>query len=167
MDLRSFPTFADVGEQELADFVGACVSVSLEPGEVLVEAGSEAHTLYLVTRGKVRVTVNSDRGDQELATLSAPCVIGEVEFLCGRPNSATVRAVEPAFAVAVPFEVLRHRLESGDEVARRAVWDLARVLATRLSDLGQRVTEIIREGAHPAASELQLLKQKLFTEWTV
>ncbi len=76
-------------------------------GETMMREGEPGATMFLVLRGRVRVSTRGAEGTVELAELGRGACVGEVSVLTGRPRTATVEALEDVDAVA--FE--RHRIE--------------------------------------------------------
>lgn len=63
--------------------------LTLAPGETLIEAGDAGGELYVLERGRLKVT----RDGVEIATISEPgALIGEMSVLLGDEHSASVRA---------------------------------------------------------------------------
>ena len=99
-------------------------------GDVVIRGGDSDRALLLLTKGTlaVRVAGSSD----EVKTIAAPTVIGEVAFLDGGPRSVTLVAVADGELQRLSmesFEVLGAR---HPEVARAVLLDLGRILAVRL-----------------------------------
>lgn len=66
---------------------------TLEPGDLLIEAGEAGGELYVLESGKLSVL----RDGVEIAVLSEPgAMIGEMSVLLGDDHSATVKALEPS-----------------------------------------------------------------------
>jgi len=70
--------------------------VSFDTGEVILEQGSAADSLYLIYSGKVRVFRSRDGKEQELATLVAGDYVGEMEMFTHHGRSANVTALVPS-----------------------------------------------------------------------
>jgi CRP/FNR family transcriptional regulator, cyclic AMP receptor protein len=67
----------------------------LKKGDVLFRKGDEGKTLYLVTRGKIKISVMSRLGDEvTLAIMSTGEFFGEMALLDGMPRSADAIALE-------------------------------------------------------------------------
>jgi CRP/FNR family transcriptional regulator, cyclic AMP receptor protein len=101
---------------------------SMEPGDVLIEAGTIDRTLWFLAEGSLRVL----DGDEHIKTIEAPSVVGEVAFLDGGPRTAALvaaSAVEIARFDAEGFGALK---DEDPELACRFALDLGRVAALRL-----------------------------------
>ncbi len=65
-----------------------------EAGEILVRQGEPSETAFLLEAGSVLVYAETSYGAVPLATLHAPCMIGEIGVLANLPRTASVRAAE-------------------------------------------------------------------------
>lgn len=67
----------------------------LHKGDILFRKGDEGTALYLVTRGKIKISVTSRLGDEmTLAVMSEGDFFGEMALLDGLPRSADAVALE-------------------------------------------------------------------------
>ena len=100
------------------------------PGNtVLVEQGDKNSNLYLVVTGEFAVET---RGEQ-IATLIAGDIFGEMSYLSPGTAIATVRSLDDAQVLAVPIEDFCEMLESESSVQSY----MARLLANRLQQINQ------------------------------
>lgn len=88
-------------------------------GEVIIDEGEPAESLFIVVKGRVRVWTDADGRDVELKTLGPGAYFGEVSLLSGKEATATVEAkTEEVTAVALDREILID-LVGEDEKVRR------------------------------------------------
>jgi CRP/FNR family transcriptional regulator, cyclic AMP receptor protein len=67
----------------------------LNKGDILFRKGDEGTALYLITRGKIKISVTSRLGDEvTLAVMAAGDFFGEMALLDGMPRSADAVALE-------------------------------------------------------------------------
>ena len=96
-------------EQGLFEMFGCFEKLSLRfyafhAGEFLCMAGKELQSLYLVTRGRVRIFSLTQNGGQFLLSFAEPpCFLGAVEFIQGGPSPEYVQAVTDGACLAVPL----------------------------------------------------------------
>jgi CRP/FNR family transcriptional regulator, cyclic AMP receptor protein len=65
-------------------------------GEVVIRWGEPGETLHLVCRGRLKVVLPSERGDEAVLAIVGPGdLFGEMALLDSGPRSATVVALEP------------------------------------------------------------------------
>jgi len=69
----------------------------IKAGDIIFREGDEAHELFVVKSGEVRIQL----GNRTLAELSANDVFGEMALIDNEPRSATALAVTDVELVAV------------------------------------------------------------------
>ena len=103
-------------------------------GEKIVRQGEAGGSMFVIHRGRVRVTEESGR---ELAVFGPGDYIGEMSMLTGQPRSATVEAVEECQIVELTADALREAALANPEVVRR----ISAVVAERQADLDRQKAE--------------------------
>lgn len=88
--------FADCSDEELKLLEERMTSISHAAGETIIQTGTSADELLVLTSGSVEVRLRFD-GDrsQRLDVFSAGMSFGELAFLDGSPRSADIVAVAP------------------------------------------------------------------------
>jgi diguanylate cyclase (GGDEF)-like protein len=99
---------------------------ALATNEVLLRAGDENTTLYLIAAGSVNVHVPG--AEQPYVRLGPGECVGELSLIDGQRVSADVAAHEPATVIGIDREQLWWAIESAPAVAR----NLLRILSGRL-----------------------------------
>lgn len=97
-------------------------------GQVLVREGQPLDSLLVVLDGQLLVTV----GGQQIATLYAGEVVGEISLVDSRPPLATVTAVDNARLLSVSKDVLKRKLDHDKKFAANFYRAIAIFLADRL-----------------------------------
>lgn len=156
---------------ERAEFSGAAEPRVFEPGEALIEEGSEPSSLFVLTSGRVEVRKRIPGGrDRLLAEIDASggrTVVGERGLLSRSGASATVRAASRVEAVEIPREVFRRMVSEGRPAAYKLSYSIARTLAERLTRLDEEVVETIRELEREGETDLEAFRDRLMTDWTI
>src|SRR5687767_1351483 len=111
MELSEYGLFEGLSPDEVDAFSAIALERRYGAREQLIAAGGRGTEIYFLLAGELRVFRPSPGGARELATLSPPAVVGEVEFLTGKPRMASVEAVTEARVLVVPFDILRERLQ--------------------------------------------------------
>jgi CBS domain-containing protein len=122
--LRSQPLLLDLDEHDRAQLARWLEEVRADPDDLLMEQGSMPYEMFLIESGTVEVIRDGER----LATLGEGEAVGELGILAQRRRTASVRALTPVVALALPAEALQEITtempEFGDElralIARRA-----------------------------------------------
>jgi len=96
------PLFSDLTQEEFNEFTKRMVFHTVPAGKVIVREGEGGASVYVVTRGTVRVTTTMDGKQLELAILQPSDFFGEIAFLTGKPRTATVEAAEECDILEVP-----------------------------------------------------------------
>ncbi len=133
------PLFKDVppGAIDLAE--GSVTPRTYRGGEALVAQNTEGETLYLVARGRARVSRVSAAGrDRLLGYLYAPAVFGDIAVLIRGERHASVVADTELTAL------LLHREQFEQLIARypKVLWNLAGILADRVASLNDELIAI-------------------------
>ena len=102
----------------------------LNPGEVLIQEGEPATSIFLVLEGVLSVVAKA--ANREVARLRPGEIVGEMSFVDSRPPSATVQAVEPSSVLAIPRRGLEARLLQDASFAARFYRAIAVFLSDRL-----------------------------------
>lgn len=98
------------------------------PGEQLLHAGRAGSSMFVITSGRVSVSVSAPDGHTiPLAELGPGDVIGEMSLLTGEPRSADVWALDEVEVIEVRRTEMRHVLAENDALAEA----LARQVSTR------------------------------------
>ncbi|AQQ53388.1 Crp/Fnr family transcriptional regulator [Planococcus lenghuensis] len=86
-------------------------------GERLFTQGEEAHALYLLVDGKLKISMLSPEGKRLIAAFKTPFdLVGDIEYVQACPLINTVEAVTETQVIRIPFPVLRN------EMADNAAW---------------------------------------------
>lgn len=164
---RDFPLFRHLDDEQISGFIDACETIELAPGEMFIEQGISGDRLYFLLEGTLRVFVEGGKDEYELAVLTAPAVVGEMEFLTGEPRAASVRSLEPGRALTLGFETLMERLEQGEPATLRVFFHTTQVLARRLAAMDRKFAELEHESRTGRFDELREFQRKLMNEWDV
>ncbi|WP_425147071.1 Crp/Fnr family transcriptional regulator [Deinococcus sp.] len=151
--LLSSPLFLEVPPEAAALLLTGATELYYRPGETLMHQETQGQALYLLLEGVVRVSRQSLGGRvRVLGDLYAPAVIGETALLVSRYRSASVTALRDVQALVV----YREHLERVVNRYPRVAWNLARLLAERVTQLND---ELIAAGISTEASLVQVLLQ--------
>ncbi|PLX91187.1 MAG: hypothetical protein C0614_00035 [Desulfuromonas sp.] len=94
--LRKIEFFREVPDDEFALLAAKLHPYTIPAGHLIIEQGDTGDSLYLISRGVVRVSrlINGDQ--QDLATLMAGDFFGEMALLHATPRTATCRSATPS-----------------------------------------------------------------------
>jgi CRP-like cAMP-binding protein len=105
-------------------------SVAFKKGEKLIQQGKQTRVVYLLSKGKIGITVGAAR----IAQVLPGQVCGEMAFLENSLASATATAEENVEAYALPWGALGDLFELYPHLASRFYRSLAVNLSRRLRE---------------------------------
>ncbi len=139
--LNSTAFFNVVLDAEQLDVLAAATRVvNFGRGEVIMRQGELGSVMYVLTDGKVVVSVHDPRGERVVATLRAGDVFGEMAVITGERRSATVKAKGRASALEISKTALAPLLAAEPKLAER----FATVVEQRGGELAGRHQEADR-----------------------
>ena len=104
-------------------------------GEVIVKQGDAGDSFFIITSGRVAVSVRDDRGQSTVvAHLESGDFFGEGSLLTGEPRTATITTTEDAKVIVIDKSNFSDVLTQNPTIAE----DLSRILERRLKDLAEK-----------------------------
>lgn len=80
-------------------------------GEKFISQDSEAHAIYFLVEGKMKISMLSPEGKRLILAFKTPFdIVGDVEYVRECPFINTVEAVTDIVIIAVPYDVLRKHM---------------------------------------------------------
>jgi small-conductance mechanosensitive channel/CRP-like cAMP-binding protein len=137
--IASVPVFAGLPEDARRALAESANTRLFADGEQIVREGEPGGTMYLVTRGRVVVTVGA--GAQRVAVTEAGGYFGEMSLLTGEPRTATVTASGDCTLLEIAATDFRSYVQSNPGV----IEDLATAAAARRKQLD--ATKAVATGA--------------------
>jgi CRP/FNR family cyclic AMP-dependent transcriptional regulator len=137
--LKNIPLFAALKEEEYEQLAAVLRRQSVERGHILFHRGDEGAAMYLIQRGKIKISLPTRMGDEiTLATLTEGEFFGEMALLDEQPRSATATALEDS-----QLYILRQK-DFFDFVIRHenAIRSILAVLSMRLRKTGDLLAEM-------------------------
>lgn len=130
--LADVPLFSGLTRPELKRVLHQAREVRFNQGDTLIRAGDPGGRCFIVTQGRVRVSVPGKR-----AKLLGPgAFLGEMSLIDRGPRSATVVAESPVRALAIGSVNFLALLEENWAMARKIML----VLVRRVRELEKPVT---------------------------
>jgi CRP-like cAMP-binding protein len=169
-ELSKIPLFAGVSETDIAEIAKLATVLDYPAGSTIFADGDPADALYVVLRGQVAIRCCNRWGqEQTLATLEAGAMLGEVALLTDEPRASTAVTLVDSTVLQFTEEAFLGLLKRGSGVGHQILYNLAHGLASRLSEVAQRLMRLLADQSQrrvaPQADELEALRQKLFTDW--
>lgn len=122
--------FSTLDKKELKALADGCQERSYEPGAVIVAQGDNGVGAYIVTEGTVHISriAASDNSVEDLGTVGAGNILGEMALLDDLPRSASITAVDHVTVLLVPVWEFRTFLRNHPDVAIKLLSVLSRRL---------------------------------------
>ena len=114
---------------------------SRAPGEVVYREGERGDEMYVIQKGKVRLTRQTGAETTEMGILGKGDFFGEMTLLEGLPRSETAEVVETAEILRVNGLVFNKMLTTNAEIAVR----MLRKISARLREANERVAALMAE----------------------
>ncbi len=110
------------------------MTFNLKAGEVLFSRGQKADRAFLVKKGSLKASMETDGKTVELGEILAGEFVGEMAHITGEPRSADVRALEDTELIEIPCGTLDMLVFS------RPTWTkaLLKTLCRRLRDANSK-----------------------------
>lgn len=131
--LHNVYLFKDMTPAELQMIEGIAKLTSYNPGDEVFNKNDEAHAVYVIKFGSVRIQNKGASGnDIEVAILGTGSHFGEMAFVDDAKRSATVTVIERAELVELEFDKLKKLLNEQPAVAVKFYKSLSHFLCGRL-----------------------------------
>jgi predicted acylesterase/phospholipase RssA/CRP-like cAMP-binding protein len=159
--LRQMQPFGALDSEAFSDLQAELALFTLNGGEVLFRQGDAADSVYVLIRGRVRVYVREESGQETTVTeLGAGELIGEMAMVTSEARSASVEATRDTQLAKLSRAGFDRFLQKHPRTALEAI---SRKLAQRLKDTTsghdsgrKRVSTIAVIPAHPGAPVSQV-----------
>ena len=137
--LQGVPFFANLQEDHASELAGKLVLRRFGPNQVIFHLGDPGGLLYLISRGKVKISHTTPDGQEVvLAILGTGDFFGELALLDDSPRSATAVALEPTETWTLHRAEFMQYLSDNPNFALHVLKTLARHirrLNTQLADI--------------------------------
>ena len=110
------PLFAELDAAEISDVMELLRAQVVEPGEIIVREGDDAHSMYFIAAGEVEIAL---KGKKETLRLGVGQFFGEVAVLRRARRSATVVAFSRTNLLVLDAPDLRALMQRDPRVAER------------------------------------------------
>jgi CRP/FNR family transcriptional regulator, cyclic AMP receptor protein len=138
--LHGVSLFADLSPRELKKVARLLHERTYQAGEVVFREGDPGAGMYVITRGAVRIVIRMPDGtEREIACLTAGQFFGEMALLEDVPRSATCVAAERTELLGFFEPDLEGLVERDSQLGSRILWNLARLMASRVRATNEAV----------------------------
>ena len=114
--LSTVPIFAPLSEDELVRLANASTKRVFAPGEMIVRRGQEGNSMFVITRGAVKVQVPEENYQKTINHLKRDDFFGEMSLLTGQPRTANVIAEEETEVLRIEKAALKPLFENNPQL---------------------------------------------------
>ncbi len=135
--------FDGLSADQLERILSSSSHLEINPGDTLIELGTDNSTLYVLYEGEVNIILEHDGSNLTLPVRSGEC-IGEMSLMLDRPTSASVVAKKPSKVLLIPEDLFWNEIVN----SKQGVKNLMRIMTERLSRSNQALTKRMKEELH-------------------
>lgn len=127
--IANVPIFSALDDEELLEVLLTSTHRKLKKGELLYHEGDESEKLYVISRGKVKVTKFSREGrEQILRILEENDFTGELSLFSEQVAKSNAEAIETTDVCVIESGKIRELMEKRSGIAMKILKELSRRL---------------------------------------
>ncbi len=132
------------------------------PGEVIIKENDLGETSYVIERGRVEVTKQSDGESVHIGYIGPGETFGEMSMIDDKPRSATVTALEETVAREIHRDTFFEKLQSDPEISisiLKVLFERLRESHVKILQLQQAAPEVLDhppKALHDATGQSEL-----------
>jgi potassium-dependent mechanosensitive channel len=157
--IKEVDIFETFNPEEMADLANKIIPLEYQPGEMIVKAGDQKSTMYVISEGVVNIQVPLENGSfLEVARLGAGNFFGEMSMLTGAVRTANVVADSFTVVFEISKEDVDPFLEKHPEIFR----NVKKVISQRTETSQSKKQEAMYVAPPKKESLLQMFLKKGF-----
>jgi bacteriocin-type transport-associated protein len=145
--------FATLNDSDVAWLVAHGSAHKASPDTILIQQDRTVPAVYLLLDGTLGIYIHINGQEKFLATRVKGDILGEMSFIDGGAASATVKALEHTWVLAIPQSELAAKLKADEGFASRFYRAIAQIMFNRCQDLLIRAN-VTHQSASSASSYL-------------
>jgi CRP/FNR family cyclic AMP-dependent transcriptional regulator len=154
--LRRVKIFQGINEPHLEALWARLRERRVRKGEVLFRAGDPGEEVFLIRAGSIVVSSPvQGRVEQVLAHLGPGDFFGEISLFDEEPRSATIQAATDVLLLSMSRESLLQFIDSNPRAAAALLYQVVRVLSSRLRASTELVAEVTRWGLEATGLDVE------------
>lgn len=145
--LSAVDIFAPLSAEETEKLAAATVRHVFAPNEVVIRAGDQGASMFVVHHGRVQVQVSEAGKPRPVAELGEGAFFGEMALFTGEPRTASVVALEETEVLEIGHAAMKHLFDTNPDLAESISWTIAERRAGLEASSQQAVRASIAESA--------------------
>jgi len=109
-------------------------------GAVIFRQGDPGNEMFVISKGRIRLTIGTAGHEKEVAILGKGEFFGELSLLEGAPRSATAQAVEDSALLAIGRDVFAMMVQDDLDI----VFRMLNIQGRRLTQTNQPIQELVQ-----------------------
>jgi CRP-like cAMP-binding protein len=114
------------------------LEVPVAKGGIVFRQGDQGDEMFVIERGKIRLTLAAEGHEKEVAVLGAGQFFGELSLIGNAPRSATAQAVEDSVLLAIGRDVFNMMVQDDLSI----VYRMMSIQGQRLSRTNQPIEQL-------------------------
>src|SRR6266704_5072176 len=125
--LLAVEIFAPLSAEETERLAGASSSHIFAPGEMVIRAGDQGSSMFVVHNGRVQVQVTENGRPRNVAILNEGDFFGEMALFTGEPRTANIVALEETEVLEIGHAAMKRVFDTNPDL----VESLSHIIAER------------------------------------
>jgi small-conductance mechanosensitive channel len=125
--LSAVDIFAPLSLEEMAQLAASSASHIFAPGEIVIRAGDEGSSMFVVHNGRVSVQISDNGKPRTVAVLNEGDFFGEMALFTGEPRTANVLSLEETEVLEIGYQAMKHLFDTNPDL----VDSLSHIIAER------------------------------------
>ncbi len=123
--LSAVDIFAPLSSEEMEKLAAAAMSHVFAPGELVIRAGDQGSSMFVVHNGRVQVQLSEGGRTRPVAVLGEGAFFGEMALFTGEPRTANVVAIEETEVLEIGHAAMKHLFDTNPDLAESISWTIA------------------------------------------
>jgi len=123
--LSAVDIFSPLSAEEIERLAAASMRHVFAPGELVIRAGDQGASMFVVHNGRVQVQVSDGGPARTVAMLSEGAFFGEMALFTGEPRTANVVALEETEVLEISHAAMKHLFDTNPDLAESISWTIA------------------------------------------
>ncbi len=133
--------FSGLSPRALDQVLALATEVTHPAGRILFRTGDPGDRLFIIVEGRVRISRDvPGMGEENLVVLGPGDCFGELSVVDDAPRSADAHVHESCRLLELRKDQLEHLLYTNRDVGYEVLWNLVRMLSSRLRETTDKVT---------------------------